>query len=697
MGIFERLFGEQKKPEIKITKVVPPESPSDVGVGSSICPKCKISKSSSVVHQKCFPDYHPKIPSSLERKKNTAPLDIHTTSEKEISEKKMIRKAAKRQIEIQKRSFDESDIDKFEKEKDLDNLIEALDNQDDFIRGKAAGALGKLKNPRALPYLINHLFDSFHIVRSTVIRSLWEIGDPIVIVKIIDFLDNEPDASVRRDAVLFLGKFKDARAIKPLIKSTTDSEFVVREAAIESLGFFNDPQVIKILIGALNDTSWVIRKKATESLGHLKDPLATKALIDKTNDPHTDVRKAAIYSLGEIGDPNAYSQLVFLLESGDWTIQHEAFFALGKIKDDRAADYLIQYINLERKKPNPNFSTIKTTICMLGEFGNEQVFDFLIREIERTENKNNRDLLESCINALGYSDDIKREEYLYQMLKGNRCPEQTLNALLAIAKRRKLTDINPIINLLKSDNEKIQIQSIELLKLSADPRSVDPLLELLNKKKSNAVIYALISIKDKRVFPEIIKYINDSDTEIRAAVASALGEFNDPSSFEQLTYMLRRVPFSSTLGNEWYDHRTENSYSSNDEIFEARSIIKSLGMIHNVLALDYLIPLFNYYNSNLNDYITDAIKEIIKNSKEFDIEKMFSWMRGSPSFQPILKIILIDSGYEKELKKFRSAVIESEYDIKMQQTYDKNQKNWEREQQAIERRKKRFSNNDNQD
>ncbi len=70
------------------------------------------------------------------------------------------------------------DIDGMLEAKDVVGLIEALRHKNNSIREKAAQALGKLNNPRAVDPLIQTLKDYDESVRQKAAEALGEIKDP---------------------------------------------------------------------------------------------------------------------------------------------------------------------------------------------------------------------------------------------------------------------------------------------------------------------------------------------------------------------------------------------------------------------------------------------------------------------------------------------------------------------------------------
>ncbi len=88
--------------------------------------------------------------------------------------------------------------------KDLNQLLQDLENKDWNIRSQAVSDLGKLKNPQAVPALIKALQDSKGYVRRRAASALGEIKDPRAVEPLIMAL-KDPESYVRRKAAAALG------------------------------------------------------------------------------------------------------------------------------------------------------------------------------------------------------------------------------------------------------------------------------------------------------------------------------------------------------------------------------------------------------------------------------------------------------------------------------------------------------------
>ncbi|RMF83541.1 MAG: NACHT domain-containing protein, partial [Nitrospirae bacterium] len=90
-------------------------------------------------------------------------------------------------------------------------------------------------------------------------------------------------SDVRRAAEA-LGKLGDPRAVEPLLQALGDESRGVRRAAAEALGKLGDPRAVEPLLQALGDRYSDVRLAAAEALGKLGDPRAVEPLLQALRD-----------------------------------------------------------------------------------------------------------------------------------------------------------------------------------------------------------------------------------------------------------------------------------------------------------------------------------------------------------------------------------------------------------------------------
>jgi HEAT repeat protein len=207
----------------------------------------------------------------------------------------------------------------------LTSLLDALDGDEWILRLHACEALGKMGAEEAVPPLCElMLSDRDAAVRQDAAKALGGIGNARALEPLSAALQ---DLEVRPFAVEALGKIKDVRAVPTLIDIVTGKgrpanarraancgdetgeqffeEMEVQEHAIGALADIGDDRAIDPVIGALQDTR--LRSAAAAALGRfglrVADPLLAR-MKTETNSNILYHARAVLTSVGWRPRPN---------------------------------------------------------------------------------------------------------------------------------------------------------------------------------------------------------------------------------------------------------------------------------------------------------------------------------------------------------------------------------------------------------
>ena len=174
-----------------------------------------------------------------------------------------------------------------------------------------------------------------------------------------------PDAEVRINSVIALGKIKSPQVIAPLLTALNDSDVNVQQIAEEALVAMNvnnlsiDQQVrfylytfqshqviamgipaIDSLIKLLKVSYWEfpVYPEIVKSFVGIGKP-AVQPLIGVLKDPKANVRQNAAEVLGQIGDPRAIEPLTVLLQNEDHRVIEQASQAIETITKAQTIDH----------------------------------------------------------------------------------------------------------------------------------------------------------------------------------------------------------------------------------------------------------------------------------------------------------------------------------------------------------------------
>jgi len=164
----------------------------------------------------------------------------------------------------------------------VDELIGQLRFGGEKERYRAALALGRLGDPKAVPALLDKLSDSIEQiqVRGAAARSIGRIADLNAIPKLLD-ISELCNIKLMKPILEAVGEILGrtfpvgaesreiySRAVDTLIQTVENewSPVDARAAAAEALGKTRDPKAVPALARALENSNWEVRTAAQESL-----------------------------------------------------------------------------------------------------------------------------------------------------------------------------------------------------------------------------------------------------------------------------------------------------------------------------------------------------------------------------------------------------------------------------------------------
>ena len=184
-------------------------------------------------------------------------------------------------------------------------LLDALRGEYFTVRSRAALALGAIGDPKTISALLPALKDRETEVRIAACLALGKYKDPATFDDITNVLLDDPIIEVRQAAARALGDTGHPKAVPFLMEALRDSYWwYERESAasdlleaIENMG----AEAVDPLIDALQDKEGTVRKFAATLLGKIGDPRAIEPLGMALYDMHHDVGNASADALARFG------------------------------------------------------------------------------------------------------------------------------------------------------------------------------------------------------------------------------------------------------------------------------------------------------------------------------------------------------------------------------------------------------------
>lgn len=177
------------------------------------------------------------------------------------------------------------------------------------MREYVIAALGNLKDQDGVQPIAKVLADTTLKRRYIAAWALGEIGNDAGIPPLIKAL-GDANAEVRKAATRSLIKF-DRAAEQPLIAALKNSTGEAQAAAVRALGDIGQTDALPALLPLADGPQ---RKEVFLALGKLKDRRGEKALIKGLKDPDWQVRMNAAMALGPVGSKASVAPLKITLE-----------------------------------------------------------------------------------------------------------------------------------------------------------------------------------------------------------------------------------------------------------------------------------------------------------------------------------------------------------------------------------------------
>lgn len=165
--------------------------------------------------------------------------------------------------------------------------------------------------------------------------------------RLIELLSTSPEAIVREQIVIALGKMRCQGAVDDLrrIATSTAEAPPIRALALASLSEFGESENVQVLADYLLNGANPLREAAAWGLSHMEDAAAIPALLDSL-DVKDEAGKfgsgqyalgTALYALAQIGDRSVVSRLIQWGSSVDLPfVLEDLAYALGRLGDDSA-------------------------------------------------------------------------------------------------------------------------------------------------------------------------------------------------------------------------------------------------------------------------------------------------------------------------------------------------------------------------
>ena len=494
-------------------------------------------------------------------------------------------------------------------------------HEDGSVKTAAGEALAKLRDPRAVPFLVRELRQVDESAR-TVAEALVSFGD-VAVPELLNLLADESNPSSRVWAARILGHSRAADAVEPLIALLFSRNDLLRIAAVAALGEIQDrralqplvqatlrdpaPQVraeaaaavarieaegaVDVLVAALADPDYVTRLRALEAFESL-DLKDTSALVRALRDPKNEVRRRAAIALERVG---YLDQVVEELASENARVSGDAYFKLLELGRAGLTDGVVSFIN------HASFRVRSLAARAAGDLRALTAGRLLLAAADDPEWPVRATAIET-IGRLRLDGGLKP---LVQHLSDAEEPvrEAAAEALEAFPAAELAAHLESLSEAYSRGTVTVRVRMVTIAARLDGDRAAE-LLDRASVDPSEAVrLQTVRSIGQQgaadRFLPQLVERISDASIEVRTAAVAALGAAVTADAFEALLRSLPgarpalrdRIAEALSRGGRVHLFDRLNELSDVDDVDVRLGISWTLGRIGEPSVLPYLVTL----------------------------------------------------------------------------------------------------------
>lgn len=418
-------------------------------------------------------------------------------------------------------------------------LVKSLNDLDDEVRAKSAGALGRLGDARAVPHLLDRLLtDPIPFVRARIAGALGQFPGDEVIESLVRSL-GDPAWWVRMRSVEALEQI-GARAERPLLVALDDVDPEIRIRAAVSLERLGVPSrlIAQIAAGtAPVDAEDILvrfavagaKEMLAEQLNHAapavrvavvhaarragRRELEPDLALTARRDADPAVRAAAIEALRDLSARASLPAAVDALGDVDEGVRAEALSFIGVLGSAELTDALLQRLDDPTARVRAG---VAKALGLVRATGVEEAFERLagdpVREV--------RAAAAGAAADGGWNDAATT----LARLLGDSEPEVRLAAARALGRVGNPSSVAGLIRLAMAPELEIRAAATEAV-ARLDPDRIadllDRVLETTDSERKLTVIRAILAARVRNADRFLALMWRDADPVVRAAVAEA--------------------------------------------------------------------------------------------------------------------------------------------------------------------------------
>jgi HEAT repeat protein len=400
-------------------------------------------------------------------------------------------------------------------------LTRCLDDPDDDVRAKSASALGRLADPRALGYLLDHLLsDPAPFVRSRIAAALGRFDDPVVTDRLIRAL-GDPAWWVRMRSVEALEHI-GLNAEGPLLLALEDPDPEIRSRAAVALERLGLPQSLAGLI-----QSGERIPETTDTMVKLAGSGARPLLADFLSHPSPEVRSLAVMAIRRARREDLTSELIQIatLDSSP-ALRVHAWETLRALRVRAAVPAALHALGESDDRVRA------AAVSLIGDLGTEEMANLLR---SRTADPEPR-VRSAAARALGRLGAVSASAELLTLVRDEDAGVREA-AVRAMGDARIGELVERMPDLLQDQEESVRLAAVESAAALGDAAAVDHISRAMagaSPALRGAMLQAVSRLEPRATlaFAESLLEVGDSASKL-GAIAS-LGRLRSPTASAML-------------------------------------------------------------------------------------------------------------------------------------------------------------------
>lgn len=435
------------------------------------------------------------------------------------------------------------------------SIIQDTKNEDEDVRGASLRALGRIRDKKAIPVLIEALDCPETWLPPRIGEILVSIGND-AIVYLQKELKNYQSEVRRGWAAEILGWLKAKDAVFQLMECLVDISPEVRAKAAGALGKIKDSSAVdKLLELLISDPIPFVRVRVSQALGSIGHPAVIDYLVNVLKDPEWWVRVRAVEALEQFGE-NAVSALLIALEDDDREVRRRSAVALERIG---YVEKIIKEYRQEEFKPE-----LRNVLFLVARTG---VIESLSDKLRGPDSH----LTKRIVRILGEAKAEVASNILLELL--GKTSDWTLKSRIIESLGRIGTQeaVPVLIECLKDDEYWVRRSSVESLSMLQASNRADDIAEILadpSPLARESALKALSQLKSAKHAEDIIARLNDPSSRVRSTSLSVMRKMKISSDKVRISELL-----------------TDNAQEVRIEAVKYFSAVKDRTVLLDVIAL----------------------------------------------------------------------------------------------------------------